>query len=192
MKKVSFLLLMVFFLSVTVHAQKNLIPNGDMSDWKKGKEIPEGYKVDSIPKSTIYFSLAKEKFEGKNAVQMTYSNKGQGGARYISTPYVDLIPGKYELTFYLKGSGFLRSVNLCTKEVTNDQRRSRAESTLDKLTKLPMGKTVKAQDMEEWKKYTVQYTVTKEGEYNVNFAHNNREGNVENPLLMADISLIRK
>jgi hypothetical protein len=184
---------LLFYITFSLCADDNLIPNGDLGDWPDGKTIPSGFEIDAAPGADAFFSLAPEKHEGKNAIQLAYSNKASGHSRFISTPPVKLKPGEYELTFYVKGSGFLRSVNLCAVGIENGHRKSRQKPTPDKLIKTPMGSsgTIKSKEYKSWQEFTIIYNVTKENEYTVNFANNNREGNPRHPLMIARITLVK-
>jgi hypothetical protein len=186
--------LFLLFMPFSLHADDNLIPNGDMGDWPEGKPVPAGFELDATNGSGAFFSLAKEKHKGRNAIQCSYVNKGSGYSRFFDTPPVKLKPGEYELTFYVKGSGFLRSVNLCSTGIENGQRKSRRNPQPGQIIKTPMGapSAIKPKDYETWREITVIYNGTKENDYTVSFANNNREGDPKRPLMIAGISLIKK
>lgn len=193
MKKLILLFVVVFSI-LTVTAQNNLIPNADMSQWEAEAALPEGFFVDSLSNSARFFKTSNAKYKGKPTLKMIFNNKNDGSSRYFATPYTKLAPGKYELTFYVKGEGFLRSVNLATRNVSNQNRRSAnpKNSSDELLITRPMGSKVEPQVFEDWKKITITYTVTKEDEYSVAFANNNKDSESKKGLWISGISLIKK
>ncbi len=194
MKKVILSMLLIVGACLTIQAQKNLIPNGDMSKWGEESPMPEGFFVDSLPNSQKYFVATKVKYNEKPSLKLTFKNKSKGSSRYFATPYTKLLPGKYQLTFYLRGTGFIRSANLSTREVSNEYKRSAMTSkqSASNMVSLPMGPKVEARTFEDWTKFTVTYNVTEEGEYNVSIANNNFDGDPKNPLWISGISLEKK
>ncbi len=176
-----------------------VVPNINMSQWEfvSGsssvyKPLPKGYGVRSGSGSSYepFFSRSEETFEGQPAIQTTWTGT-TGNANYFITPYVDLDAGDYEIVFYVKGSGFIRTLNLCTSNVAESDRRSREPTGTTGFTysTRPMGNTVTAQLFRDWTPIRVMVTVTQQGSYSLNFAHNNINGDPDNPLLISGISM---
>ncbi len=126
---------------------------------------------------------------------MTFSST-PGNSAYFITPYVELTPGDYEVTFYVKGSGYIRSVNLCTADVPEGNRRTTMARNLKPggitYVSRPMGETVKAKLHENWIPYKSVFKVTEKAKYALNVAHNNMDGNPDTPLLISKISLSKQ
>jgi len=194
MKKI-ILLNAVLFLVLSAFAQ-NLIVNGDMSDYRKSNFIPKGYAT--TKKST--FSLFENGFglDGVtlNAMNMTYNHEKQTNSRYITTPLTleGLEKGKYKLTFYLKGKGWIRTVNLASEG--QDVPGSTKNNAPSLITNQFMGKSRSVTEYAEWTKieltYNVNYSDNTTLKYCVCFAFNNgMTGDTENTLSIANISLVK-
>ncbi len=173
------------------------VPNLDMSQWEllsgssEYDALPKGYGVRGSSYKP-YFSKSSETFEGKNAVKMTWSGT-VGNGNYFLTPYVELKPGDYEIIFYVKGSGFIRTLNLCTVDVSEADRRARnpVGTTGIAYSSSPMGNTIKAQLFKDWTPIRVMVTVNQKADYSLIFSHNNIDGDPDNPLLLSGISINR-
>ncbi len=193
MKKIIFICCLLGIFSLTSQAT-NLIPNGDMSSWSKTgsnyNPLPNNYTKDTGANNS-HFSIGSEKFgkNNQNTLQLLFKNDDSPGtSRFFSTPYMNLSPGiTYEFTFYVKGSGFVRSVSLCNKQATNEQRRS-ANSSDNAITQRPFNSaTSEARLFEEWTPFILYFTVPVAGEYNLNIANNNRNGNDNIPFMIAGL-----
>jgi hypothetical protein len=167
---------LIFFMTFSVVAQKNLVINGDMSQWTTGSELPDEFALGTNSTTTAdYFSKSEETYNGLNAIKQTYRNSSSGSTRYFTTNSIYLEAGNYVLTFYVKGSGWLRTVNLTKGSAMPNSR----ESSDDNIVATPMGTSFVAQTFNEWTKYTVNYTITVEDSYVLSFSHNNvTSGNV--------------
>lgn len=189
---------LILVASLCLVRAQNLMPNGNMSNWsfKDGSQtnrnpVPDGFYRDAGATESDY-SIGVEKFEQNNlnTLKLAYRNDNSTGTtRFFSTPYMNLVPGTYELTFYVKGSGFIRSIALCNNKATNTQRRSAYSYSDTTITNVPMGTTAsQAVLFDEWTVYSVTYTVSKADDYNLSFASNNRNGDNSKPFLIANIS----
>lgn len=177
---------------LTAGAQENLISNGDMSQWKKREQLPHGYKMDPRGKNTQYITRAAEKFEGKNALKVTYSHKNEGSTRFFTTPTMTLMPGTYRFTCYVKGKGFMRSVSLTSSDADEQVRRS-AKSTQISIARMPMGKTRSQKTFHEWSRLSVSFTISQKGEYDLNLNFNNMAKPESGDFLMiSNLSLIKQ
>jgi enamine deaminase RidA (YjgF/YER057c/UK114 family) len=191
-----FLQFIAIFCAVSFVNAQNLIVNGDMSTWTEGNEKPDGYSYSSLDATpSAYFAKASEMYNGTmNVLQLTFKNSSTGSSRAIMTPSTisELAPGNYKLTFYVKGSGYLRSVNLAHADAIYTSKVKTADAATggdSVLVARPMGTTTAAQLISEWTKYEVDYAVAIAGYYVVCFSNNNRNGDDANPFLMANISL---
>lgn len=184
MKKIITSLFIFMFLPAV--AQTNLIQNGDFSQWENGSPLPVGFILGTNDVNTAnYFSKSTETYNGLNAIKMTFRNSSSGSSRYFSANPVFLEKGDYLLTFYLKGSGWLRTVNLTRgTEPTNS-----ANVSDINIPVRVMGTSFTATTLNEWQKYQAEYTVPENDNYCLTFAHNNVvSGNVLN---IANISLVQ-
>lgn len=171
----------------------NLIPNGDMSDWRLKDNSSTQYEMlpydyMSGPETNIdtVFVKGSEQFDGKNTLQLKYKHQSSGSARYFTTPVMHLDTGFYVLGFCVKGEGYFRVVNLVNSKSEKINTKYPDENT---LVGLPLGGTSGAQMFDEWTTCTVLYHVTIEEDYRLCFAHNNYNADGTTPFLIADISL---
>lgn len=184
MKKLVLLCVIAICACCGAQAQ-NLIPNGDMSQWTSKRGLPDGYVVSAGKQAP---SMGKEKYEGMNTLWLKNSNTGPSARAFI-TPTISLSPGSYNLTFWLKGSGFIRSVNLCDSKVTGSAIRTRM-SNENVISIRPMGDDdTHAIEHPVWTKFDLTYTVTEEKAYFVAFNFNNCADDAM-PFLLANISLV--
>lgn len=169
------------------------VPNLNMSQWKSSENLPDNYTASKEINEIESFSKAKETYKGMNALQMTWSGP-IAKANYFSSPYFDLEPGNYELIFYVKGSGFIRSTSLCTSDVPDKARavRGRGEIEGTMYAYAPMEFIIKAREFPEWTRYRSTFIVLKKGKYNINISHNNVEDNIANPLLISNMQFNKK
>ncbi len=193
----TYLLIFCLCLNFFSHANSIInIDNLDMSDWTNTNTVPDRYGFRASYGG--YFSKSSETYNGNNALQMTYGSS-EGNAAYATTPYVKLRAGEYELTFYVKGNGYFRSINFCAKGCEEDEKRRGIPTDPLTVSMRPMGTTVAAQMLDVWTKYTVSYTIKEDSSYTISFAHNNRIGGTNNsvdgtkpPFLLSGISLVKK
>jgi hypothetical protein len=193
MKKQLLQLIMILFAIGFANAQ-NLILNGDMSAWTEGSEKPDGYTYSSLDATPeAYFEKGSEMYNTTmNTLHLKFKNSNTGSTRAIMTPGTtsELTPGNYKLTFYVKGSGYFRSVNLANTDVVTASKYKTATQADDSvIVARPMGTTTAAQLFTDWTKYEVTYSVTIAGTYLVCFTNNNRNGDDTKPFLLANISL---
>lgn len=170
-------------------------PGMDMSDWEEGAALPEGF-VSFREGHDRYYSRASETFRGKPAIAVDYSS-GSGSSSILTTPYQHLEPGLYEATYYLKGTGYLRSVSLCTEDADEQARRTRSSDDSDGkvIVDIPMGEPVQAQEFSDWRMCRSVFEVTEAGRYSINFCVNNRDpegrfGSSSRVLLISGINVI--
>jgi hypothetical protein len=174
-------------------ANLNMLQWGGADGADASNPLPDGYGA--RPGHLSYFSRASETFNGQPAIQMTYSATA-GTASYFITPCLQLEPGEYEATFYVKGSGFFRTVNLCTPDAPESDRRAHSPQNETGITipSRPMGSTVKAIVFDEWVKHRTVFAVRQKADYALVFAHNNRAGapdeSVDTPLNPNDPLLV--
>ncbi len=201
MKKIILLLFSVIALNAMSATQPVTIPNGDMSQWDFLSGSTTEY--DTLPRNfgaggnvtnfKKYLSKSTETYQGMNALQMTYGGS-QANVSYFITPYFNLTTGIYKLSFYVKGNGYFRTVNLCTDDVPEVNRRSGQTSSLQAggttYISRPMGTSSGAQAIADWTEFTYTFTVTTPGNYSLNFAHNN--GTTGNVFLVSNITMSRE
>ena len=186
MKRIVAALIAGLCLMASAGAQENLIPNGDMSSWKKRAHLPVGFKMDPREGADEYFGRADEQHDGKNAVYATYCHKNQGSTRYISTPHINLEAGTYRLTFYVKGRGFMRTVVLAPADAAEPDKRS-VRSNNGCISKSPMENS--SMSFSDWTPITLTFNVCKAGKYDLNLSFNNKKSG--SSLLVSDLSLIK-
>ena len=192
MNKIIGMIVVGIFLILSAGAQENLIANGDMMQWKKREQLPQGYKLDPREGAERYFTRATEKYEGKNALQVSYSHKSEGSTRFFTTPIMSLSPGTYQFSCYVKGKGFMRSVSLTVADADEQVRRS-AKSTQNSVARTPMGKERKQKTFADWTRLSSTFKVLKEGEYELNFNFNNMAKPQSGDFLMiSNLSLIKQ
>lgn len=174
------------FILLPLGAQNNLVNNGNMSQWTAGTILPDEFLLGTnVSDEAYYFSKSTETYNGLNAIKMTFRNSSSGSSRYFSSGAMYLEPGNYLLSFWLKGSGWLRSVNL-TKGAGVPNSAIESE---DNIVSRPLGTSFSATTNTDWTKYTVNFTVITEESYILSFAHNNVvSGNV---MHLANISLVK-
>jgi hypothetical protein len=174
------------------------IVNGDMQQWNAGEALPEGYSL-SHPKqpqkadAVTFFAKDPLGYKGEmNALKMFRNSHNVADIRYFISPYAFLEEGTYILTFYLKGKGWIRSVNLATENGMASTATTSYEETY--VWKLMGSDTdfingAAGVDLQDWKKYTYKYTV-KQGTYCLGIAHNNNlTTGITDTLRIAGISL---
>ena len=170
-------------------------PGLDMKDWPDGGNLPDGF-ISFRQGHEIYYCKAEKTFRGNPAVSIGYA-AGKGSATILTSPYVELGPGLYEVSYYLSGNGYLRSVSLCTEDVEDEERR-RSRTPSDGvsgtvLVDMPLGETVRALKFSDWRMCRSVFEVTKSGRYSINFCANNRNENdapadPSDPLVISCIS----
>jgi hypothetical protein len=179
-----YILVFVFhFTTVTLMSQDNLVVNGDMNDWNEGDSIPVGFYMGFD--ASKYTSKSTETYNSLNAIKLSYVNSIASNNRYFGTGEMYLETGRYFASFYVKGSGWLRTVNLTRKNgipnstTTND----------NNIVSTPMGITSAVTTNSTWKLYFVIFEVKNADNYTLNFSHNNLSaGNVMN---IANVKLIK-
>lgn len=192
MKKIIGIIMGGIFLILTASAQENLITNGDMMQWKKREQLPQGYKLDPRDGAERYFTRAAEKYENKNALKVTYSHKSEGSTRFFTTPVMILSPGTYQFSCYVKGKGFMRNVSLTVADADEQVRRS-AKSTQNSVASTPMGKERKQKTFADWTRLSATFKVLKEGKYELNFNFNNMaKPHSSDFLMISNLSLIKQ
>ncbi len=189
---------MIFLtISAAIFAQ-GVISNGDMSEWTSGNNLPDAYSITHPKQSTQtdainFFKKDPMGYKGtKNALKMFRNHSNAPSGRFFITPYAFLEDGIYVLTFYLKGNGWLRSVNLVTE---NGMPSTGSTSYDETYVWQPMGSDTDFKNattrvtLSNWTKYTHKYEV-KQGTYCLGINHNNYKssGGVDT-LWIADISL---
>lgn len=179
-----------------LHANKiqtstNLIQNGSMTDWRLKSGSTSQYE--SLPfgftggtNSDTCFSKGSEMFEGKNSIRLNFKLSNSGSARYFTTPSTRLTPGSYQLTFWIKGEGYFRAVNLANSKSESVSTKVANENT---LVGFPLGSTSGAKLFEVWTKLSVTYDVIIEEDYLLCFAVNNYNASGAKPFYLSDISL---
>ena len=172
MKKIIAVAISAVCMIFSAAAQENLISNGDMSDWKKRAALPADFKIDPRSGSDEYFCRSDEKHNGQNVLEATYVHKTSGSTRYFATPYMELEPGVYKLSFYVKGTGYIRTVVLAPENAAEPDKAS-MKSNNGCISKAPMGDG--ARTYSGWTLMTLTYNVCKAGVYDLNFAFNNRK-----------------
>ena len=203
MKNKYFLLLFFFCFTIFCFGQgvalrattsNNFVANGDMSTWNyvAGSQtvyetLPASFFLRSTETNAAsYFSKSDQLFNGKNAIQMSYKHNSSGSARSFSTSEMYLTPGVYESVFYLKGTGYIRVVDLSATDVEQPVTVVSSEKV---LTGFPLGTKSGAQTIEDWTQYTLYFNVSVESYYKLHFSHNNYNSDNSDPFLIANISL---
>ncbi len=181
---------LLLFTTIAFNAMSNepvAIPNVDMSQWNfvsgsttEYEHLPVGYRYsgsNATATSIDYFSKAAESYNGKPVMKMTYGGSS-GSCAYFTTPSFSLSPGDYQLKFYVKGKGYLRSINLCTVDVPKANRSTSSDANLTTggttYIMRPMGTSANAQTIADWTEKTQNVTVTAAGCYELNICHNNQ------------------
>jgi hypothetical protein len=193
-------IIFLFILKVILSplSGQEYIVNGNMQQWNENENLPEGFGFVHPRQSqnvNAYTFFAKDPlgYKGEmNALKMFRNNHNAADIRFFVTPCAFLEEGTYVLTFYLKGKGWLRSVNLATENGMPSTTNSSYEETC--IWK-PMGSDsdfnngTAGVDLQDWKKYTCKYTV-KQGTYYLGIAHNNNPAaGAADTLRIANISL---
>jgi hypothetical protein len=196
MKKLFLLLLVAVCVSYTVQSL-NLIPNGDMSAWESDAALPDGYADGGSNGASNFgsFSKAADTYNGMNVIQTSFANSTQSSIRYFTIPYFEIAEaGTYVLSFYVKGKGYFRSVNLFTKDAPEVNRRSGQVNSLQPggttYISRPMGTANGASNLfSEWTLIADTFHVAVADEFSVAFANNNHPKDDNNPFLIAGISM---
>lgn len=190
-------LFVIASLAVGTLSAMNLIPNGDMSQWAAGSERPDGYiyRPDQAAANQAH-ARGSELFQGSmNTLQLKYVAQSNANTRTIVTPFTlnDLEPGNYKLSFYVKGQGWLRSVNLLHEDVPASLYHTGASSNASDILKMsfPLG-TARTEPLvfDEWIQIEKKFQLEVKGKYHVSFNHNILLADNKRPFLIANIELI--
>lgn len=167
-----------------------------MSVWEEGSEKPDGffYRA-SQANSKDSHAKGEELFNGTmNTLWLSYTNSSNTSTRTIVSPLSteDLMPGNYTLSYYLKGSGWLRGMNLMHEDIgDNLYHTADTKNASDKLMIFfPCGQGNTSPVLyEDWTKIEENVNITAEGKYRVSYSHNNFVNDPDKPFLLANIVL---
>ncbi len=200
MKKLFLLMMSIAFVSVTMQAQTNLVPNGDMALWATTDTTTTGYAIlptgyaEGPNLAQTHVSIAPGAFTGgKNAIRVHFSSSSGSSSRSFATPYTtsSLVAGEYTLTFWVKGNGWIRGLGLITDAGAIGTANNTPPSSYTQRPWGGSGNNKSTKDHPEWTKYEQTYII-EAGTYRVSFGVNNG-GTSSKPdtLCIADISLVK-
>jgi len=179
MKKYLLALLTIIPFSC-MFAQTPLLENGDMEDW--GKKNNSLQKWNIPPHARDFFKQSTNAHSGKYSLQVIFEPEKKYDNRRINTSAIELAPGKYEVSLFIKGTGEFRYITL-TK---NKQTPGSKDNEFNVVGVPSIGKIANT----AWEEYKLSFNIEEKDIYNLHIGVN--YGAPDDPILIDDIKIVKQ
>lgn len=173
----NFILLIFFFLSVSVIGQNIEVKNGSFEKWKNENDLPASWI--RLFKGEGVISKWTDAQSGENSMRIIFTPENDGQNKKFSSSDISLKKGNYTVTCFFKGEGEVRFISLTQKGETA-ARRSSAKNAVG----TPQIGKIK---VDKWTQYDLAFVVEEDENYRLTFAINS--GSEKVPFLLDNITI---